>query len=71
MEETRLLNRKKIESIAITNISQRAHFMRVNNKIVLLMGECLVKNSKYDLAYQLYDLSFDAVKVFEVLDLMD
>lgn len=38
MEETRLSNHRKIETIELANSSQRAHFIRVNNKIVLLMG---------------------------------
>lgn len=39
-----------------------------NIRIIQMMAECLYKNSKVHLALKLYDILFDAHKVFEILD---
>ena len=39
-----------------------------NNRCIQLIAECLYKQNKLELAASLFDLIFDAYKVFEILD---
>lgn len=39
-----------------------------NNRILQLMADCLLRNSKLDLAMEIYDSLFDGFKVLEILE---